>query len=45
MNGMSYAKGPVDTPLLETTIGEALRDDANRWGTGIALVSRHKGLR
>ncbi|CCA90596.1 AMP-binding protein [Novosphingobium sp. PP1Y] len=45
MNGMSYARGPVDTPLLETTIGEALRNAAMRWGAGLALVSCHQGLR
>ena len=41
----SYSKGPVDTPLLETTIGEALENAARQWGDGLALVSRHQGIR
>lgn len=45
MNGLSYAKGPTSTPLLETTIGQALRAAATRWGSDLALVSRHQSLR
>ena len=45
MNGLSYAQGPTDRPLLETTIGTALREAATRWADGLALVSRHQGLR
>ncbi|WP_298193781.1 AMP-binding protein [Novosphingobium sp.] len=44
MNGLSYAKGPTDRPLLETTIGTALREAATRWADGLALVSRHQDL-
>ena len=45
MNGLSYAKGPTEVPLLETTIGTALRHAASRWADGVALVSRHQGQR
>lgn len=45
MAGLSYAKGPVGVPLLETTIGGALRLAAMRWGHELALVSRHQSLR
>jgi len=45
VNGLSYAQGPTDRPLLETTIGTALREAATRWADGLALVSRHQGLR
>lgn len=43
--GLSYAKGPVEPPLLEYTIGEALERAATAWPDGLALVSRHQGLR
>ncbi len=43
--GWSYAKGPSSPPLLETTIGQALRSAAGRWGGALALVSRHQSLR
>ncbi|WP_298170429.1 AMP-binding protein [Novosphingobium sp.] len=45
MHGLSYAKGPTEVPLLDTTIGTALRHAAERWADGLALVSRHQGLR
>ena len=45
MAAMSYAQGPIEVPLLETTIGTALRLGAARWTDGLALVSRHQGLR
>ncbi|MFN3423117.1 MAG: AMP-binding protein [Novosphingobium meiothermophilum] len=45
MSGLSYAKGAVDEPLLEKTIGQALRDAARAWGDDLALVSRHQGVR
>ena len=41
----SYAKGSVDTPLLEYTIGEALDRAASNWPDKRALVSRHQGVR
>jgi fatty-acyl-CoA synthase len=45
VHGLSYAKGPTEVPLLDTTIGTALRHAAERWADGLALVSRHQGLR
>ncbi len=45
MSTPAYAKGPTDVPLLDLTIGEALRSAAARWPAGLALVSRHQGLR
>ena len=41
----SYRKGPVDAPLLESTLGEAIEQAAQRWGKRLALVSRHQNLR
>lgn len=41
----SYAQGPVDTPLLEYTIGAALDHAANGWADKLALVSRHQRIR
>lgn len=45
MSALSYAKGPVDVPLLDITISAALRQAASRWADSLALVSRHQGLR
>jgi fatty-acyl-CoA synthase len=45
MTGLSIARGPTDVPLLNVTIGVALRNAAARWGDRLALVSRHQGLR
>ena len=45
MSTLAYAKGPTDVPLLDMTIGEALRLAATRWTGGLALASRHQGLR
>ncbi len=45
MTGLSIASGPIDTPLLDTTIGVALRQAAARWGEALALVSRHQAIR
>lgn len=45
MTQLSYAKGPADEPLLEKTIGQALRDAAALWGDELALVSRHQQIR
>lgn len=45
MSALSYAAGPTGEPLLEQTIGAALRQAAQRWPDGLALVSRHQGLR
>ena len=44
MTQLSYAKGPVDEPLLEKTIGQALRDAGAMWGVKLALSSRHQGI-
>ncbi|NQV96120.1 MAG: AMP-binding protein [Sphingomonadales bacterium] len=41
----SYAKGPVDTPLIEYTIGMALDHAASDWADKLALVSRHQAIR
>jgi fatty-acyl-CoA synthase len=40
----SYSAGP-ELPLLEKTIGEVLAESASRRPYGMALVSRHQGLR
>ncbi|KPF93656.1 AMP-binding protein [Novosphingobium sp. AAP83] len=45
MTQLSYAKGPVDEPLLEKTIGQALRDAGALWGAELALSARHQGIR
>jgi len=45
MTPLSYAKGPVDEPLLEKTIGQALRDAGALWGAELAVSSRHQGIR
>ena len=45
MIGSSYAKGPTGEPLLEKTIGQALRDAGAMWGAELALSSRHQGIR
>ncbi|WP_416908459.1 MAG: AMP-binding protein [Polymorphobacter sp.] len=45
MTMRSDRKGPTDAPLIELTIGDALRAAAARWGTELALVSRHQGIR
>ncbi|MCZ4344246.1 AMP-binding protein [Sphingomonadaceae bacterium G21617-S1] len=45
MTALSYTTGPVDVPLLDKTIGDALRDAAQQWGDGLALVSRHQQVR
>ena len=45
MSALSYAKGCTDVPLLDITIGEALRAAAARWPQGLALASRHQGRR
>ena len=44
MSTLSYARGRIDVPLLDVTIGEALRAAAARWPDGLALASRHQGL-
>lgn len=41
---LSISRGPTDTPLLDITIGAALRNAAARWGDRLALVSRHQGI-
>ncbi len=45
MSDLSYAKGPTATPLLDITIGQALKDAAAKWGSGLALSSLHQGIR
>jgi fatty-acyl-CoA synthase len=42
---ISYAKGPVDQPLLDSTIGDLLDEIAGRYPDNEALVSVHQGLR
>ncbi len=44
-DGISYRSGATDVPLLEYTIGEALDRAAAAWPDGLALVSRHQGIR
>ncbi len=44
MEVLSYAKGP-EAPLVEYTIGEALRRTAAAFPDRLALVSRHQGQR
>ena len=45
MTSLSHAQGPTDVPLLDLTIGAALREAAVRWGDRLALVSRHQEIR
>lgn len=45
MSNLSHAVGATDTPLIEYTIGEALDRAARAWPDGLALVSRHQGIR
>jgi fatty-acyl-CoA synthase len=45
MSKASYSKGVTEPPLLEHTIGEALDRAASQWPGGLALVSRHQGIR
>ena len=42
---LSHSQGPVDSPLLECTIGAALEQAATQWGSRLALVSRHQQVR
>ena len=42
---LSCSKGVTEPPLLEYTIGEALERAAHAWPDGLALVSRHQGIR
>ncbi len=44
-SGLSITQGPVDVPLLEITIGRALRNAGRNWRDDLALVSRHQGIR
>jgi fatty-acyl-CoA synthase len=41
----SYSKGPIDEPLLDSTIGDLLDDIAARYPDNEALVSVHQRLR
>lgn len=42
---LSYSKGVAEPPLLEYTIGKGLDRAALEWPDGLALVSRHQGIR
>jgi fatty-acyl-CoA synthase len=42
---LSHAAGPRDVPLLETTIGAALRATVERFGDREALVAREQSYR
>ena len=42
---LSHSAGPRDLPLLELTIGEALRGTVARFGDRQALVVREQGYR
>ena len=42
---LSHAAGPLDVPMLELTIGEALRRTVERFGDREALVVREQGYR
>jgi fatty-acyl-CoA synthase len=41
----SYVRGPVNTPLIEKTVGGFFDDIAARYSDCEALVSRHQGVR
>src|SRR3546814_13217336 len=41
----AYVEGPGDSPLLEITIGEALRQAASDWPQADALISSAEGVR
>jgi fatty-acyl-CoA synthase len=41
----SYERGPIDSPLLQDTIGERLRRVTERFGGREALVVTHQGYR
>jgi fatty-acyl-CoA synthase len=45
MSALSHVRGALEPPLLETTIGEALRRAVLRWPDAEALVSAHQGVR
>ena len=45
MSALSYAQGPTDVPLLDGTIGEALRRASAEFGDHEALVVRQQGFR
>lgn len=42
---LSYSKGPTDSPLIDSTIGDLLDAVARRYPDNGALVSVHQGLR
>ena len=41
----SYVRGPTTVPLLRSTLGDALRDAASRWGARPALIAPAHGVR
>jgi fatty-acyl-CoA synthase len=45
MAELAYTAGPVDDSVLNVTVGSVLREAANKWGDGDALVSRHQKIR
>ena len=45
MTKPALAAGPVDEPLLDLTVGRALRVAAQNYGDAEALVSRHQNVR
>jgi len=45
MPSLSHVTGETTPPLLETTIGQALREAAAKWPDAEALVSVHQGVR
>ncbi|HEY2000197.1 AMP-binding protein [Paraburkholderia sp.] len=44
-DGVSYVRGPVDIPLSDATLGQFLRDTAQRFPGRPAVVFREQGIR
>lgn len=45
MDGLSYVRGEVEPPLLESTIGDHLASAAHTWRDQPALISVHQNIR
>ena len=45
MSSLSHSRGADDVPLLDQTVGQALRDTVDRFGERAALVVREQGYR
>ena len=45
MTKLSYTAGRVDDSVRAITVGDALREAAQKWAGELALVSRHQGVR